>query len=295
MYGVGYDVAAKLLVAAGDNPDRLPSEAAFAHMCGVAPLEASSGKTRRHRLNRGGNRQANNALYCVVITRMASHPRPRPTSPAAAPRASRPARSSASSSATSPAKPSSTSGHRRHDLTASHGGGLTPERPTPSGLFNERTVDRPPTTSARAVTYQEPAPTTSGPSLSCPLRARPLTTQEHRRGACALGSLAARCTAPAGRSPECGASRTATGPRSIPTAPLHRTRHRGVDLVASWAILRQRSRQGLIQASQRGRRIASRQRSYGCGGAPVSAGSRRSHARRWSERQAMRVPLRLSA
>ena len=73
MHGVGYDVAAKLLVAAGDNPDRLRSEAAFAHLCGVAPLEASSGKTRRHRLNRGGDRQANNALYRVVITRMASH------------------------------------------------------------------------------------------------------------------------------------------------------------------------------------------------------------------------------
>jgi transposase len=73
MHGVGYDVAAKLLITAGDNPERLTCEAAFAHMCGVAPLEASSGKTRRHRLNRGGNRQANNALYHVVITRMASH------------------------------------------------------------------------------------------------------------------------------------------------------------------------------------------------------------------------------
>lgn len=74
MHGVGYDVAAKLLVAAGDNPQRLRGEAAFAHLCGVAPLEASSGKTVRHRLNRGGDRQANNALYRVVITRMASHP-----------------------------------------------------------------------------------------------------------------------------------------------------------------------------------------------------------------------------
>ena len=61
------------MIAAGDNPERLTSEAAFAHLCGVAPLEASSGKTRRHRLNRGGNRQANNALYCIVITRMRSH------------------------------------------------------------------------------------------------------------------------------------------------------------------------------------------------------------------------------
>jgi transposase len=73
MHGVGCDVAAKLLVAAGDNHERLTCEAAFAHLCGVAPLEASSGKTRRHRLNRGGNRQANNALYTIVITRMRSH------------------------------------------------------------------------------------------------------------------------------------------------------------------------------------------------------------------------------
>jgi transposase len=73
LHGVGYDVAAKLLMAAGDNPGRLTSEAAFAHPCGVAPLEASSGKTRRHRLNRGGNRQANSTLDCIVITRMRSH------------------------------------------------------------------------------------------------------------------------------------------------------------------------------------------------------------------------------
>jgi transposase len=73
MHDVGYDVAAKLLMAAGDNPQRLTCEAAFANLCGVAPLEASSGKTVRHRLNRGGNREANNALYCVVITRMRSH------------------------------------------------------------------------------------------------------------------------------------------------------------------------------------------------------------------------------
>ena len=73
MHGVGYDVAAKLLVVAGDNPERLRNDAAFANLCGVAPREASSGKVRRHRLNRGGDRQANNALYRVVITRMASH------------------------------------------------------------------------------------------------------------------------------------------------------------------------------------------------------------------------------
>jgi transposase len=73
LYGVGYDVAARLLVAAGDNPERLRSEAAWAHMCGTAPLEASSGKVVRHRLNRGGNRQANSALYRIVISRMSNH------------------------------------------------------------------------------------------------------------------------------------------------------------------------------------------------------------------------------
>ena len=73
VYGVGYDSAAKLLVAAGDNPERLHSEAAWAHMCGVAPIPASSGKTVRHRLNRGGNRQANSAIYHVMLTRMRHH------------------------------------------------------------------------------------------------------------------------------------------------------------------------------------------------------------------------------
>ena len=73
-----------LLVAAGDNAERISSEAAFAHLCGVAPIHASSGKTTRHRLNRGGNRQANHALWRIVFTRMSSrpaHPRLRRTAP----------------------------------------------------------------------------------------------------------------------------------------------------------------------------------------------------------------------
>jgi transposase len=74
--GVGTETAAALLVAAGDNPERLRSEAAFAHLCGVAPIPASSGKTTRHRLNRGGNREANWALYLIAVGRMAWH---RPT------------------------------------------------------------------------------------------------------------------------------------------------------------------------------------------------------------------------
>jgi transposase len=68
--GVGTDTAGALLVAAGDNAERLRSEAAFAHLCGVAPVPASSGKTQRHRLSRSGNRDANRALYLLAIGRL---------------------------------------------------------------------------------------------------------------------------------------------------------------------------------------------------------------------------------
>jgi len=77
VHGLGPDGAAVLLVAAGDNPGRIRSEAAWAHLCGVAPIPASSGKTIRHRLNRGGNRQANSVLYQIVICRMSTDPRTR--------------------------------------------------------------------------------------------------------------------------------------------------------------------------------------------------------------------------
>jgi len=77
LHGVGVRTAALLLVAAGDNAERITSEAAFAHLCGVAPIHASSGKVTRHRLNRGGNRQANHALWRIVFTRMSSDPRTR--------------------------------------------------------------------------------------------------------------------------------------------------------------------------------------------------------------------------
>jgi transposase len=76
-HGVGPDTAGALLVAAGDNPDRLHGEASFARLCGVAPIPASSGKVSRHRLHRGGDRTANAALWRIVITRMASDPRTR--------------------------------------------------------------------------------------------------------------------------------------------------------------------------------------------------------------------------
>jgi transposase len=75
VFGVGIDTAAALLVAAGDNPGRLRSEAAWAHLCGTAPIPASSGKVTRYRLNRGGDRQANRALWGIVITRLRNDPR----------------------------------------------------------------------------------------------------------------------------------------------------------------------------------------------------------------------------
>ncbi|MEU8125303.1 IS110 family transposase [Spirillospora sp. NPDC049024] len=77
MHGVGPETAAQLLITCGDNPDRLTSPAAFAALCGVAPISASSGKTTRHRLSRGGDRQANRALYLIVLARMAWCPRTR--------------------------------------------------------------------------------------------------------------------------------------------------------------------------------------------------------------------------
>jgi transposase len=68
--GVGPDIAVTLLITAGDNPERLGSEAGFAALCGVSPVEASSGKTQRRRLNRGGDRQANAALYRIALSRL---------------------------------------------------------------------------------------------------------------------------------------------------------------------------------------------------------------------------------
>ena len=102
LHGVGADVAGALLVAAGDNPERMRSESAFAHLCGVAPLPASSGKTTgRHRLNRGGDRQANNALWRTVMVRLPAISPPGTTWPGAPGRACPRRRSSAASSATS--------------------------------------------------------------------------------------------------------------------------------------------------------------------------------------------------
>ena len=73
--GVGTQVASILLATAGDNPGRLRTDASFAALCGASPVDASSGKQIRHRLNRGGDRQANSALWRIVFTRMSCDPR----------------------------------------------------------------------------------------------------------------------------------------------------------------------------------------------------------------------------
>jgi transposase len=77
LFGVGPDVAGQLLTTAGDNPDRLRSEAALARLCGAAPIPASSGQTHRHRLHRGGDRGANHALHTIALCRLRYDPRTR--------------------------------------------------------------------------------------------------------------------------------------------------------------------------------------------------------------------------
>lgn len=100
--GIGPEVASMLLVAAGDNPDRMRHEAAFAALCGASPVQASSGKTVRHRLNRGGNREANNALWRIAMVRLATVTiPPRLTCTAVARKAGPIGRSCVASSATS--------------------------------------------------------------------------------------------------------------------------------------------------------------------------------------------------
>jgi transposase len=73
LFGVGPEVAGQLLITAGDNPERMRSQAAFARLAGAAPLPASSGRTQRHRLSRGGDRQANHALHRIALVRMRYH------------------------------------------------------------------------------------------------------------------------------------------------------------------------------------------------------------------------------
>ena len=123
---VGFDTAAKPLVAAGDNPERIRTEAAWAYLRGVAPIPASSGRIIRHRLNRDGNRQANSVFYHIVLTRM-HHDQTTRDYMARRLGGGRPwARSPASSNATPTGKSSNTS----HGLTELHRSGSGPIEPT---------------------------------------------------------------------------------------------------------------------------------------------------------------------
>ena len=131
LHGVGSDTAALLLVAAGDHPERLRSEAAWAHLCATAPIPASSGKTARHRLNPAGDRQANHALWRIVLTRMSSCPPTRAYVERRTAEGLPGKRSCAASSGTSPARSTPTSAAPLIDPTALRG------RPDP--LFGCRT------------------------------------------------------------------------------------------------------------------------------------------------------------
>ena len=75
-HGVGYETAGALLVTAGDNPERIASEKSYAALCGTSPVEISSGRTNRHRLNRAGDRQANSALWVIAMVRIRSRHAP---------------------------------------------------------------------------------------------------------------------------------------------------------------------------------------------------------------------------
>ncbi|MFK0250396.1 transposase [Amycolatopsis azurea] len=115
-YGVKSDTAATLLIAAGDNPERLQSKASFAALCGISPVEASSGRTQRHRLNRGGGLQTNSALRSIVLVRLRWIDAPATTSTNVSARARPNAKPSAASDATSPASSTGSSPHPIHGL-----------------------------------------------------------------------------------------------------------------------------------------------------------------------------------
>ncbi|MEU2238702.1 transposase [Streptomyces sp. NPDC018338] len=132
-FGVGPDTAAQLLVTAGGNPDRLRTEASFAALCGVAPVPASSGRTNRHRLSRGGDRGANSALYRIALVRMSSDARTREyvARQTTAGRTKK-KRSSACSSGRSPERSSATSPHRSPSQRSPTSGPPARPRTSPS-------------------------------------------------------------------------------------------------------------------------------------------------------------------
>jgi len=127
--GVGIEVAGQLLTTAGDNPHRLHSEAAFAHLCGVAPIPASSGRTKRHRLNRGGDRAANTALHTIALPTALGPAHPRLLGPTTTTRTQQ-TRSHALPQAI----------HRPRGLSKSHQCPAPHPRQARSGLTNDRSI-----------------------------------------------------------------------------------------------------------------------------------------------------------
>ena len=191
-HGVGPEVAATLLVTAGDNPKRMGSEAAFAALCGASPVEASSGKVTRHRLNSGGDRQANNALWRIVVVRMSSDARTQTYVARRTLEGKSKRRSSAASSATSPARCSASSPTPRpspseptcepHASTAASHSLPPPKRSAPGPCASPRSNAASPTTP------NSPAATKPGSDPTKPLdKLRPIGASVTMRGSVVEG------------------------------------------------------------------------------------------------------------
>ena len=170
--GVGPEVAATLLVTAGDNPQRMATNASFAALCGASPIEASSGQHIRHRLNRGGDRQANNALWRIAMVRLRYDERTIAYAQRAQHRARPAERSSAASNATSREKSTNCSPTRRRCPAAHTYATFDTTQASPSPTPHEPSTPAPPTShnsnEASATTTTSP-PTTRTGSPKSPL------------------------------------------------------------------------------------------------------------------------------
>lgn len=155
-HGLGPITAAQLLITAGGNPDRLRSEASFAAPCGTAPVPASTGKTTRHRLSRGGDRAANCALHTIALVRLANDPRTRQWPPVNAPLDVSASNCSASSNAPSPARCTATSPSTS----------LCPKSPTYDHCASPRTSPSPQPQTTSASGQPSSAPSNEAPAAT---------------------------------------------------------------------------------------------------------------------------------
>ena len=205
--GVGIEVAATLLIAAGDNPERLTSEASFAALCGASPVEASSGRTVRHRLNRGGDRQANNALWASPWSASAATSAPSPTPPGAQHKASPAERSSGASNATSHERSTNCSPTPQQcpQARTCAGGATTPDSPskTPQQPSTPNRAASPHSNAATNTTSTSPPATNTG-SPTTPLDKHRSIVSWRRRGSVVWRS---ECVRRSGRGRGCGSSR----------------------------------------------------------------------------------------